>query len=267
MTDKIHPSLRSMAVDIDSLELLDGNPRIGNIDAIMSSYEEFGQVKPIVARKNDDGTATVIAGNHQLQAAQSLGWDKIAVVFLEADDKRAVAFAIADNRTMELGYTEPELLNEMLLEVSEFYPELMEGLGWDEFELAAIETEILIEENSILGKGSTDVEEEEEQSEYEAAQESSAAAIKGMVQKDESGEGRIVANSNLDHSDIAVRGSTVAVPGSAPQAAVQYTIVFDSTDQQSRWYDFVRWLKGNTSIDGSTTAERLLNFIDEHCEI
>jgi ParB-like chromosome segregation protein Spo0J len=266
MTDKIHPSLRSMAVDIDTLDLLDGNPRIGNVDAIMSSYEEFGQVKPIVARKNDDGTATVIAGNHQLQAAQALGWDKIAVVFLEADDNRAIAFAIADNRTMELGYTEPELLNEMLLEVSEYYPELMEGLGWDEFEIAAIENDTLIEENRILGREHTEYESATEEAE-EGQTRAASAAIKNMVERDASGEGRIVAGSNLDHSDIAVRGSTVAVPGSAPQAAVQYTIVFDNADQQSRWYDFVRWLKNNPSIDGSTTAERLINFIDEHCEI
>ena len=44
----IHPSLKSLAVDIDSLDYLEGNPRIGNVEAIMASYSEFGQVKPIV---------------------------------------------------------------------------------------------------------------------------------------------------------------------------------------------------------------------------
>ena len=114
----IHPSLKSLAVDIDTLDYLEGNPRIGNVEAIMASYTEFGQVKPIVAKKNEDGTATVIAGNHQLEAAVNLGWEQIAVIFLEADDKKAIAFALADNRTMELGYTEPELLTDMLLEIS-----------------------------------------------------------------------------------------------------------------------------------------------------
>ncbi len=145
MSNKIHPSLQSMAVNVDELELLDRNPRVGNIDAIMASYEEFGQVKPIVAKKNDDGTSTVIAGNHQLQAAMELGWDKIAVVYLDADDKRAIAFALADNRTMELGYTEPDMLAGLITEISDVYPELLEQLEWDEFELAAYEQEAIVE--------------------------------------------------------------------------------------------------------------------------
>jgi len=41
----------------------------------------------------------------------------------------AIAFALADNRTMELGHTEPDLLNEMLSQVTDFYPEL-NGRPW-----------------------------------------------------------------------------------------------------------------------------------------
>jgi len=259
----IHPSLKSLAVDIDTLDYLEGNPRIGNVDAIMASYSEFGQVKPIVARKNEDGTATVIAGNHQLEAAINLGWEQIAVIFLDADDKKAIAFALADNRTMELGYTEPELLTDMLLEISEYYPDLLDGLGWDEFELAAMETEVIIEENSVIGKRE-EVEETMQQTTEQRAFNDAVDSIKTMVQKDESGENRIVANSDLDHSDIATRGSTVAVPGSAPQAAVQYTIVFDNADQQAQWYKFIKWLRSDPAVDGDTTAEKLINFIDPH---
>jgi len=259
----IHPSLKSLAVDIDTLDYLEGNPRIGNVDAIMASYSEFGQVKPIVARKNEDGTATVIAGNHQLEAAINLGWEQIAVIFLDADDKKAIAFALADNRTMELGYTEPELLTDMLLEISEYYPDLLEGLGWDEFELASMETDVIIEENSVIGKRG-EFEETTQQTTEQRAFNDAVDSIKTMVQKDESGENRIVANSNLDHSDIATRGSTVAVPGSAPQAAVQYTIVFDNADQQAQWYKFIKWLRSDPAVDGDTTAEKLINFIDPH---
>jgi ParB-like chromosome segregation protein Spo0J len=259
----IHPSLKSLAVDIDTLDYLEGNPRIGNVDAIMASYSEFGQVKPIVARKNEDGTATVIAGNHQLEAAINLGWEEIAVIFLDADDKKAIAYALADNRTMELGYTEPELLTDMLLEISDYYPDLLDGLGWDEFELAAMETEVIIEENSVIGKREV-VEETIQQTNEQRAFNDVVDSIKTMVQKDESGENRIVANSDLDHSDIATRGSTVAVPGSAPQAAVQYTIVFDNADQQAQWYKFIKWLRSDPAVDGDTTAEKLINFIDPH---
>ena len=259
----IHPSLKSLAVNVETLDYLEGNPRIGNVDAIMASYQEFGQVKPIVAKRNEDGTATVIAGNHQLEAAINLGWEEIAVIFLDADDKRAIAFALADNRTMELGYTEPELLTDMLLEIGEYFPELLDGLGWDEFELASLENDMLIQENSTAGRN-FEVEKTQEQIDDKKIFDDAVDSIKGMVEKDSSGENRIVANSNLDHSDIATRGSTIAVPGSAPQAAVQYTIVFDNADQQAQWYKFIKWLRSDPAVDGDTTAEKLINFIDPH---
>lgn len=259
----IHPSLKSLAVDIDSLDYLEGNPRIGNVEAIMASYSEFGQVKPIVAKRNEDGTATVIAGNHQLEAAINLGWEQIAVIFLDADDKKAIAFALADNRTMELGYTEPELLTDMLLEISEYYPDLLDGLGWDEFELASMESDMIIEQ-ARMDNAEEEIPQTREQVAEQKVYDEAVDSIKGMVQKDDSGENRIVANSNLDHSDIATRGSTIAVPGSAPQAAVQYTIVFDNADQQALWYKFIKWLRSDPAIDGDTTAEKLINFIDPH---
>lgn len=259
----IHPSLKSLAVDIDSLDYLEGNPRIGNVEAIMASYSEFGQVKPIVAKKNEDGTATVIAGNHQLEAAINLGWEQIAVIFLDADDKKAIAFALADNRTMELGYTEPELLTDMLLEISEYYPDLLDGLGWDEFELASMESDMIIEQ-ARMDNAEEEIPQTREQVAEQKVYDDAVDSIKGMVQKDDSGENRIVANSNLDHSDIATRGSTIAVPGSAPQAAVQYTIVFDNADQQAQWYKFIKWLRSDPAVDGDTTAEKLINFIDPH---
>jgi hypothetical protein len=259
----IHPSLKSLAVDIDTLDYLEGNPRIGNVEAIMASYSEFGQVKPIVAKKNEDGTATVIAGNHQLEAAVNLGWEQIAVIFLDADDKKAIAFALADNRTMELGYTEPELLTDMLLEISEYYPDLLDGLGWDEFELASMESDMIIEQ-ARMDNAEEEIPQTREQIAEQKVYDDAVDSIKGMVQKDGSGENRIVANSNLDHSDIATRGSTIAVPGSAPQAAVQYTIVFDNADQQALWYKFIKWLRSDPAVDGDTTAEKLINFIDPH---
>ena len=259
----IHPSLKSLAVDIDTLDYLEGNPRIGNVEAIMASYSEFGQVKPIVAKKNEDGTATVIAGNHQLEAAVNLGWEQIAVIFLDADDKKAIAFALADNRTMELGYTEPELLTDMLLEISEYYPDLLDGLGWDEFELASMESDMIIEQ-ARMDNSEEEIPQTREQIAEQKVYDDAVDSIKGMVQKNDSGENRIVANSNLDHSDIATRGSTVAVPGSAPQAAVQYTIVFDNADQQAQWYKFIKWLRSDPAVDGDTTAEKLINFIDPH---
>ena len=139
MKNNISKDLEPLAVEMDSLIPLEKNPRKGNIEAIMASYEEFGQMKPIVARPNDNGTFTVIAGNHQLEAARRLGWSKIAVVKMDASNEEAIAFALADNRTMELGHTDPSLLNDMVIDLYQDYSELFEGLGWDEFEVAAME--------------------------------------------------------------------------------------------------------------------------------
>jgi len=103
--NNIHQSLKSMAVDIDSLSPLEGNPRVGNVDAIMASYSEFGQVKPIVARKNEDGTSTVIAGNHQLEAAKALGWDEFELAAIESEsiiDEHRAASGIEDGFDAEL---------------------------------------------------------------------------------------------------------------------------------------------------------------------
>ena len=93
MSYKVDKSLHSLLVDITTLIALPGNPRRGNIDAIIASYSEFGQMKPIVIRPNDDGTSTVIAGNHQVAAARKLGWTHIAAVPMDADDGKAIAFA------------------------------------------------------------------------------------------------------------------------------------------------------------------------------
>jgi len=251
--NQIDPTLRPFAVDINSLLPLPGNPRKGNVEAIMASYREFGQLRPIVVRPNGDGTSTVVAGNHQLEAAKRLGWDQIAVVQYEVDEKQAVAFALADNRTSELGHSDPELLNDILSTVVSDYSDFFADLGWDEFELAALD-----EQADRL--------------------ESIAADAGGYVppviidpqtpppitrEVTEDGE-RIVPTGEVDPRSVAATGSTSIGQSGSSQAVVQYTLVFDSAEQQRRWYDFVRWLRSDPAYDGTTTAERLMNFVEAH---
>lgn len=283
MQNGIHESLIHLAVDIADLIPLEDNPRKGNVDAIVASYMEFGQIKPIVIRPNDDGTATVIAGNHQVQAAKKLGWDQIAAVPYEVDNKRAIAFAIADNRTMELGYTEPELLNDAILEIGDFYPELLEGLGWDEFEYAELEQKSIREDHQVVdaigtyvppvistptngfgnGFGSSSFDSNEQPTKQIPRLDHSAVS----VTRDSDGRTELNVRAGVDQSDAVIRGSTTVSPSSAPQAVVQYTIVFDTPQQQARWYEFIKWLRTDPAIAGSTTAERLIDFIDQHIEI
>jgi len=96
------------------------------VEAVARSYDQFGQRKPVVATK--DGT--VIAGNHQLAAAKKLGWSEIAVVFVDDDELTAKAFALADNRTADLGTYDNELLAELIAEVS-IDIDLLNATGYD----------------------------------------------------------------------------------------------------------------------------------------
>jgi len=279
--NNIHESLEPLAIEISLLKPLDKNPRKGNIKAIIASYEEFGQIKPIVARPNDDGTFTVVAGNHQLEAARQLGWDKLAVVQYEVDDERATAFAIADNRTMELGYTEPEILHELILEIGDYYPELLDGLGWDEFEIAEIEQTSVREENETIRSGSyippviigqpdnqyghVEQGEELKSDDQDGVRNNPVFDSNSVsINRTKDGQNEITLNSNFDHSDAAIRGSTTAMKSSAPNAAITVQITFETTAQQASWYEFIKSLKMNADYPGVTTAEKLISFIETH---
>jgi hypothetical protein len=118
----IAKDLQPLAVPIDNLTPLDENPRRGDVEAVAKSYKQFGQRKPIVAKrakpvKGGKPTGMVIAGNHQLLAAKQLGWTEIAVVFTDDDAKTAKAFALADNRTHDLGDYDNLMLADILNEL------------------------------------------------------------------------------------------------------------------------------------------------------
>lgn len=129
----IAPDLAALAVPIGDLQLLPGNPRRGDVPAVARSLERFGQRKPIVAQRSDQ---SVLAGNHTLMAARSLGWSEIAVVWVEDDDDTARAFALADNRTAELGDYDDEALAAMIAAVQGADPELLAATGWSADDLA-----------------------------------------------------------------------------------------------------------------------------------
>jgi hypothetical protein len=136
-TEHIAEDLRPLAQPIDLLKLLPGNPRRGDVEAVMRSYDRFGQRKPIVARR--DGT--VIAGNHQLQAAQRLGWSHMAVVWTDDDDLTAKAFALADNRTADLGAYDEASLLQIIKEVSND-PALLADTSWGQEAITELQAQL-----------------------------------------------------------------------------------------------------------------------------
>lgn len=100
-------------VPIDSVHLDPANVRKHperNLSAIKASLARFGQQKPIIV----DGDGIVRAGNGALEAAKALCWETIAIVRTSLTGSEATAYAIADNRTSELGEWDQTGLAEQL---------------------------------------------------------------------------------------------------------------------------------------------------------
>jgi hypothetical protein len=260
LAHQVHESLSDLLIPLDDLVPLPGNPRSGNVEAIMASYREFGQVKPVVVRSNGDGSFTVIAGNHQVEAARRLGWSEVAAVKMEGDMSTAVAFALADNRTTEMGSSDSGAVYDLMQTINNDFVDLFDGLGWDEFEIATYEEASFSNNlnNDAVGTSS-----------YlpPTVQDISAPEFKPTVEEGSDGERRIVAGGDVDHKQVAIQGSGAVGQGAAPQAVVQYTLVFDEAEQQRRWYDFIRWLRNDPGYDGDTTAQKIMSFIDAHSEV
>lgn len=142
MKHKIVPQLVAMAVDIAGLTPDPKNARLHderNIKSVMASYDKHGQRKPIIVQlKANDGTPMVIrAGNGQTEAARRLGWDVIAAIVIDEDDKEAIAYALRDNRTAELAEWNLEVLGESLRYLDEEGVALPE-VGWESYEAAPL---------------------------------------------------------------------------------------------------------------------------------
>jgi hypothetical protein len=104
-------------VEISSLTLDPENARKHsqkNIDAIAGSLSTFGQRRPLVVWGD-----IVIAGNGTVEAAKSIGWEKIDITRVPADwsHDQARAYALADNRTAELAVWDDGVLAAQLIEL------------------------------------------------------------------------------------------------------------------------------------------------------
>ena len=141
----IAPQLRSLVVPIDCVELHPRNPRRGEVAAVAASLARFGQVKPIVVQRS---TGYVIAGNHVVRAALSLGWTEIAANVEDLDDADAIALMLADNRVSDLGGYDDGLLAAILAEQQE--ADNLAATGYDTDTVAALLAEAgIVEERDL----------------------------------------------------------------------------------------------------------------------
>jgi ParB-like chromosome segregation protein Spo0J len=105
------------------------NPREGDVGAIIESLSTMGQYRPIVVNKR---TKHCVSGNHTLTAAVQLGWEKIAVHWIEVDDIEEIKILIVDNRTSDLATYDSQDLNRLLTSTN------ISGTGFSRDEVAEI---------------------------------------------------------------------------------------------------------------------------------
>lgn len=120
----IPASLSALAVPIAGLRPYAQNPRTGDVGAIAESLSVNGQYRPVVVNR---GTGEVLAGNHTLLAARSLGWTEIAATFVDCSDEEAARIVLVDNRASDLAGYDEVLLAQVLGEL----PGLA-GTGFDQ---------------------------------------------------------------------------------------------------------------------------------------
>jgi hypothetical protein len=141
-----------------------------------------------------------------------------------------------------------------MLEKADGYGDLFDSLGWDEFEFASMEHDYRNDDdNTWTAPVMRDLD--------------NPSSVEPPIAPDRTvtadGETEFSAPSSVNTSQAITQGAP-SVVSNPTKAVVQYTLVFDSAEQQRKWYDFIRWLKADAGYDGDTTAERLLNFIDSH---
>ena len=111
-------------VALINLKPYPNNPRKGNVDLIAESLEAYGQYKPITVNKR---TGEILAGNHTYEAAMQLGWEKIAVSYVDVDNATAAKIVAIDNRTSDKGTYDTEMLLKLLDEMPD-----LSGTGYEQ---------------------------------------------------------------------------------------------------------------------------------------
>lgn len=114
-----------MAIPLQELITHPGNPRRGSIDTIKQSLKRFGQVRPIVVQHED---GVILAGNHTFLAASELGWERIAVVYVDLPEDEATAYMLMDNRSGDLATWDDVGLYEVLAQLHS--KDMLEATGF-----------------------------------------------------------------------------------------------------------------------------------------
>ena len=142
MSSNVLEGLKPLLSPISWIHQLPGNARQGDVEAVAKSLEKFSQHKPLVVRRTgeEDGhmVGEILIGNHTYLAALSLGWDEVAVVWVDEDATTGKARALVDNRASELGGFDQDLLAELLADVYEADAALLDSISYTQDDLVAL---------------------------------------------------------------------------------------------------------------------------------
>ena len=119
--------------DINVLVPWSDNPRHNQsaIQSVADSIKRFGFASPIIAREADK---MIIAGHTRLEAAKSLGLDRVPVRYLDLDPADAKMLALADNKIGKIADWDEAALEKIIDELS-LSADDMADLGWSTSEL------------------------------------------------------------------------------------------------------------------------------------
>jgi len=111
-------------VPLEKLTTHPENPRRGDVAAIAEGMSAYGQYQNIVAQRS---TGYVLVGNHRYLAARRLGWENMAVAWLDVDDVTARKVMLWDNRSSDRSAYDEDALAELLASLNDDYA----GTGYD----------------------------------------------------------------------------------------------------------------------------------------
>lgn len=140
-------NLKATTVQMGSIEPHPDSPRSGDIPLIMSSLATHGQFRPLTVNSRDN---RILKGNNTYRAAQKLGWKKIAIVMVDADEELARRILLADNRAADLATYNTQTLIETLVAIPD-----LDGTGFElaDLQSIAIPTEDKPEPPKEVGRG------------------------------------------------------------------------------------------------------------------
>src|SRR4051794_29411140 len=124
-------SVEVEVVPIGSVWVSARNPRRGDLAVIKESLVANQQYQPVVVNRR---TGEVLAGNHRVLAARELGWEEIAVCFVDVGEEQARRIMLADNRTSDVAGYDAEALIALLCEVGED----LVGTGYSRLDVDAL---------------------------------------------------------------------------------------------------------------------------------